>query len=448
MNYQIINFFVFFFGDYRIFQFIFCEKKTVCLVIMKVTNLSSMSSDVEDNEPIRTRIPPLHKAIRNNEDFIEKLLEYGFVQDINATDNLGFTALHIAVLEKNIKVTETLIKHGANVNVMSNEEKLLPEIDALVDRDDHKTADDPKEGYCNLTPLHIAALSGSKEIVRTLIKHGAYVNCETNNRYRIRPLQCAVESGSLEILSIILESGGECGHNLNGFDYKYLKNFERIICYAAASGKLKILKNLIKNGTMEKRAYDLALFMAAENGYGEIVTLLIQHGANFKYFHQKCRPIHMAALYGHSNVVKILIDNGVDIDELDDDEIGTPLANASFRGSYEVVKLLLQNGAEVDKVHDDDFRFTAFRYAVEEGHFDVAELLIYHGADLHPQDAHLNTPLHFAVYEPHYTLITVLIENGANTELRNDLGNTALEEAMKFEKINTFRKFIYSKHNM
>ena len=76
---------------------------------MKVTNLSSMSSDVEDNEPIRTRIPPLHKAIRNNEDFIEKLLEYGFVQDINATDNLGFTALHIAVLEKNIKVTETLM---------------------------------------------------------------------------------------------------------------------------------------------------------------------------------------------------------------------------------------------------------------------------------------------------------------------------------------------------
>ena len=298
-----------------------------------------------------------------------------------------------------------------------------------------------------MTPLHIAALSGSKEIVKTLIKHGAYVNCENNYRYRIRPLQCAVESGSLEILSIILESGGECGQNFNGFDYKYLENFERIFCFAAANGKLKILKHLIKDITMKKRAYDLALFMAAQNGYGEIVKLLIQCGADFKSFHQELRPIHIAALYGHLNVVKILIDNGVDIDVLDEDESETPLMKASFLGRYDVVKFLLQNGAKVDK-NADDFLQTPLQCALEEGHLDVVELLMSYGANLDPQDGLDNTPLHFAMFKPHYDLITALIESGANTEIRNSEGNNPLEDAMRFLKFNSFRKFIHSKHTM
>ena len=297
--------------------------------------MSDSDDDIDDPE-VTCVSPQLHEAIRNNEtDFIEKLFRYKFVKNVNATDNLGFTALHIAVLEKNLKVIKILIKHGAKVNVSSDEETLLPEIGSLIDRDSAKRT------YYNLTPLHIAALSGSKDIVRKLIKYGANVNNEKND-HRIRPLQCAVESGSVEILSIMLKNGGEFGQKSSSAYFKdYMKNFERTFCFAAAYGKVDILKHLIMNCSVKKCVYGPALFNAAMNGYEESVKILIQNGADFKSFHyMDCGPIHVAASCGHPKVVKMLIDNGADIDEFDDSE--TPLSYAAYEGKYEVAKLLLQ----------------------------------------------------------------------------------------------------------
>ena len=56
-------------------------------------------------------------------------------------------------------------------------------------------------------------------------------------------------------------------------------------------------------------------------------------------------PLHWAALSGHAEIAKALLDAGADIDARIDDQ-STPLIHAAFMGRPEVTKLLLDRGAD------------------------------------------------------------------------------------------------------
>ena len=58
-------------------------------------------------------------------------------------------------------------------------------------------------------------------------------------------------------------------------------------------------------------------------------------------------PLHICAEEGRSDVAKILIENGADI-EAKDDSFETPLYRASFAGYKNVIEVLLANGADVN----------------------------------------------------------------------------------------------------
>lgn len=57
--------------------------------------------------------------------------------------------------------------------------------------------------------------------------------------------------------------------------------------------------------------------------------------------------LNMAALWGHGEVVRALVDAGADIENKGSGGGLTPLANATSRGHFEVSKLLLDRGARV-----------------------------------------------------------------------------------------------------
>ena len=65
------------------------------------------------------------------------------------------------------------------------------------------------------TPLQIASLEGSAEIVRVLIDHGADIECKNNEKDT--PLIDAVENGHLEVVRLLLSAGANPRQgNLNG----------------------------------------------------------------------------------------------------------------------------------------------------------------------------------------------------------------------------------------
>lgn len=66
-------------------------------------------------------------------------------------------------------------------------------------------------------------------------------------------------------------------------------------------------------------------------------------------------PLHFAAGYNHLEVVKLLLENGADI-EAKDKGCLVPLHNACSYGHYEVAELLIKYGADVNAV--DLFNFS------------------------------------------------------------------------------------------
>ena len=169
------------------------------------------------------------------------------------------------------------------------------------------------------------------------------------------------------------------------------------------------------------------LYIACENGYSDIVKLLLEQKADatdcdtnpgsfgVKYGFS---PLTIAAKNGHLAAVKALLSAGVDIESRDANNRTalyaavannkpavvqflceskanvnvyginkwTPLTVAADRGSVEIVKILLKYGTNVDLELRDDiddfYRKTPLYHAAKEGHPDIVELLCKAGADV------------------------------------------------------------------
>jgi len=63
--------------------------------------------------------------------------------------------------------------------------------------------------------------------------------------------------------------------------------------------------------------------------------------------------------------------------------------------------------------------------AALEGHREVVELLLAHGADVNAMSKYGDTPLHFAITHRNVDVATALYKAGADVNIENDDGDTA-----------------------
>jgi ankyrin repeat protein len=78
--------------------------------------------------------------------------------------------------------------------------------------------------------------------------------------------------------------------------------------------------------------------------------------------------------------------------------------------------------------------------AADEGHKEIAELLITNGADVdgkYNTNYNTKTPLHYAAGEGHKEIIELLIANGADVDVKTPSQNTALDLAVIFKHTET-----------
>ena len=95
--------------------------------------------------------------------------------NINYIDENGYSAIHYACLEGNLKIAEILIKTNCDCNIRTFEKK---------------------------TPLHFAAIQGYFDISKLLIENGAILN--TNDNEKNTPLHYCSMKGHLELLKYFL----------------------------------------------------------------------------------------------------------------------------------------------------------------------------------------------------------------------------------------------------
>ena len=88
--------------------------------------------------------------------------------------------------------------------------------------------------------------------------------------------------------------------------------------------------------------------------------------------------------------------------------------------------MLLDNGADIDNKNEDEQ--TPFHLAAEAGHIDVVELLLERDQNaIFDKDEDDNSALHLASNEQRSAMVELLLRQGASVQQRNNLGWTALD---------------------
>ena len=143
--------------------------------------------------------------------------------------------------------------------------------------------------------------------------------------------------------------------------------------------------------------------------------------------------LHPACKEGNADVVRTWLNRGADFNcccELEGYENKWPLFLACENGHTEVAQLLLNHEAEINRASEDGG--TALHIACEKGHVATAEVLLDMGADINTADGKGRSPLYAACWggdadkRPQLDVARLLLERGADVnQARND-GTTAL----------------------
>ena len=179
------------------------------------------------------------------------------------------------------------------------------------------------------------------------------------------------------------------------------------------------------------------LMQAVRKGDAPYVAELIREG-HASTTGEKQALMLVACTRNHSDVVKVLLDHGADVHAHDD----IALMWAIGYNSPMSVKHLLEHGANA-RARKDDLMYPLWRK-----HFDIAQMLLDHGADIDVDDGyglysavrnneldtvhwllergasvHINreAALRCAVEKGHFDVVKALIEHGANARIDHDL---------------------------
>jgi ankyrin repeat protein len=92
------------------------------------------------------------------------------------------------------------------------------------------------------------------------------------------------------------------------------------------------------------------------------------------------------------------------------------------------VKLLLEEGADLES-KDAEYGQTPLLLAAKNGHEAVAKKLLEKGAEVKCKSDYGRTPLCWAAWNGHEAVVKLLLEKGANVESKDDIGHTPLSWA-------------------
>lgn len=156
------------------------------------------------------------------------------------------------------------------------------------------------------------------------------------------------------------------------------------------------------------------LWWAAFEGHEAVVRLLLDNGANVNGPHDKMGRILYSAIWGgEEQIVRMILDYGADINAKGGYN-GNALQLASFFGKEQIVRTLLDYGADTNVV--GGAYGTALNAASFRGNEKVVHMLLEKGADVSPGKG--DKALVFALDEGHDQVVCLLVEYGARCEER------------------------------
>ncbi|XP_078375252.1 uncharacterized protein LOC144658662 isoform X2 [Oculina patagonica] len=386
-----------------------------------------MSDETSD---IATTVSPhtlkLLEAIREDElELVEEELAKLDRQAIDQPDSHGFALIHVAARYNLSGIVNTLLEHGADVNIGTSEYRWTPlhlaarfnglsTVDVLL----QGGADPSIKSKKKSTPLHFAARRGNDEIVKVLLEHPK-VHVDDKDNSGKTALHLACSEGHSKVCQLLLKFGADIEavtadkmtplHNaiLHGHS-----EVTRMILNRAADAEVDTTqKQLVGNKDMQSNT---VLHMAAWNNDVKTADLCLYHGFDVNTRKTKeTTPLHIAATKGNLEMAELLISRGAGVNIKDGDS-KTPLHRASQFNQTKLISILVEKGAKVN-IHDGEGR-SPFLNAVAFGHIDSAMVLLKLGADVNSTDLLMKNCVHIAVENEHLKLLAMLLESYSGTK--------------------------------
>ncbi|XP_044300601.1 ankyrin repeat and SAM domain-containing protein 1A isoform X2 [Varanus komodoensis] len=200
--------------------------------------------------------------------------------------------------------------------------------------------------------------------------------------------------------------------------------------HAALNGHKDVVEVLLRNDALTnvadcKGCYPLHL--AAWKGDAEIVKLLIHQGPSHTKVNEQNNDnetaLHCAAQYGHTEVVKVLLEELTD-PTMRNNKFETPLDLAALYGRLEVVKMLLN--AHPNLLSCNTKKHTPLHLAARNGHKAVVHVLLEAGMDSNYQ-TEKGSALHEAALFGKTDVVQILLAVGIDVNIKDNRGLTALE---------------------
>jgi ankyrin repeat protein len=202
-------------------------------------------------------------------------------------------------------------------------------------------------------------------------------------------------------------------------------------------------------------------FKAIKSGNKELVAELIEKNPNFVElrYDGHLSPVLLAMYYNEPDIANLLKENGTALDLFAAAAVGSrnvllellvhqpdgpnavapdgfqPLGLAAFFGNSEAVRLLIEKGADVNTASQNEMRVTPLHSAVAHRHLQIARLLLEHDANVNARQADDFTALHAAAQNGQLEMVKLLLEFGAETEARTRHGETPLGLAQRFDNV-------------
>ena len=306
--------------------------------------------------------------------------------------------------------------------------------------------------------LLIACRHGQDLIVRNLMQRN---NFDISDG---RAINIAIATGHADMLKYLMDLSIEWKSS----PYDIVTNASSMLNLAATNGHEEVVDTIftychsLSADHFEESVYinekdettgRTALFSVVMSGHENIIRNLLRRGAQIRAYGNTA--IHIAAEYGHVEILRMLLDFASKHIESDDDgEINnieyedgtrqtyphtllrffdtdgdTPLHKAARNGNAAIIEVILRHRPRFES-RTMKTRYTALHLAAEGGHLDVLKILIDGGASIEAEDHDFGwRPLHLAAANGHEAVVLFLVHNGASHAATKD-GRTILELAV------------------
>ena len=368
---------------------------------------------------------PLHVAVsHDNLDVVKVLVESNRLRS-SSGDREGNTPLHHAAIHGHLSVL-TYLTNEAN----------------------HSISTKNKKGE---TPLHLAAKHGHFSVLKFLIDEKGCDPTVTCGKIGCTLLHLACKCGNLEIVKYL---SNEKSCNLESKTYSSSKKKSKgtitgrtPLHYASYSGHLELASYLVSGQSCNPLCADdlgfTPLHLACQEGHFELVQFFVEQAhcePNSVTTEDGKSALHLAALSGNLEIVKLLSNIGEFNPSSIDSEGRTVLHYAARNGCADIVQFLVsEKGCNPNQT--DQAGVTALHLAAQYGKTTTVKSLVgVAQCNPCPSDDNGYTPLHLAANKGHLDCAQLLVEQKhCSVMVRDKNGRTPLHHACQAGNLDIVR---------